>query len=341
MGSNRNTFIIYLSIIILAAICVFSYNVGEDEALDLGRYYKQAEVDVNLYKSIFGFIHSRIILNGDFIYYTALYSALRIGIPLSFVTIFFLSLYCISAYKLVNISYPTNEYKNIYIVFFLTLCPIIWLLTISRTTAALSFFFLGCLFLKSHQNKKAYVFYLIAIFTHISMILFILLVLASCWLSKLKVRRIRSYILLGIALVGYMTPTIIMDFLSPYIALTQSRYAYYAEMEMQSPLFASSLGVGDKVPIIFIYALQFYLLIKDKRTDWTFWMLYICWSLLSFFIWSDMMMTNRIIMLSVPFIGISLYHLLSCSKNRKKLQVISYLGILIAIGSLYTYRTFF
>lgn len=341
MGSQRNTFVIYFSIIVLAAVCVFSYKVWEDEALDLGRYYKQAEIDVKLYDSIFDFIHSQIILNGDFIYFTALYSASRTGIPLSFVTIFFLSLYCISAYGLINISYRINEFKNIYIIFVLTLCPIIWILTISRTTAALSFFFLGCLFLKKNQRKKAYLLYIIAIFTHISMILFILLVLVSHSLSKLRFRKTRSYILLCIALVGYMIPTIIMDIISPYITLIQSRYAYYAEMEMQSPLFASSLGIGDKVPIIFIYALQFYLLIKDKRTDWTFWMLYICWSMLSFFIWSDMMMTNRIIMLSVPFVGISFYHLLSCSKNRKKLQIISCLGILIAIGSLYTYRTVF
>ena len=112
-------------------------------------------------------------------------------------------------------------------------------------------------------------------------------------------------------------------------------------IRMQSPWFASSLGIGDKIPILFIYIFLFYLLVKDSREDWTYWMLYVCWGLLAFFIWSDMMMTNRIIMLSVPFVGISFYHLLNSKGYKNKLQLVSSLGVLIALGSLYTYRAVF
>ena len=161
------------------------------------------------------------------------------------------------------------------------------------------------------------------------MMIYIALVLIAYVISKLRINKARSLILAVIAVVGYLVPTMIMDVISPYIALMQSR------------LFASSLGIGDKIPILFIYIFLFYLLVKDSREDWTYWMLYVCWGLLAFFIWSDVMMTNRIIMLSVPFVGISFYHLLNSKGYKNKLQLVSCLGVLIALGSLYTYRAVF
>ena len=159
MLANRKTIIVKLLIIVLSTICVLSYDVDKAEALDIGRYYQQARDNAEIYNNVFVFIHDQILTNVDFIYQTALYLALRIGIPLSLVTIFFLSIFYIAVLRFIDLYYKVSNYKYIYLVFILTLCPIIWVVSISRTTAALSFFILGCAYVKKKSFDKVLRFF--------------------------------------------------------------------------------------------------------------------------------------------------------------------------------------
>lgn len=330
---------VYIYIILSVILLVFSFNVYEDDALDLGRYYGDALANVHLYNNITTYIYTLISSDVDFIYQTSLFMAAREGVNLSFVTVFFLSLYYISIYKLLDLLYGRGKFPQVFLIFIFLLCPLIWTLTISRTIAALSFLYIACYYIKREYYIKSIFFFCISVFTHVSILIFAAIICGAFLLSRLKFK-IRVLTAMMIGTFAYFLPNLIMDAISPYVALLQSRYSYYATMEMQSPLFASNLGIGDKLPIVFIYLVSLFLLIKDKRSDWTYYVLYISWCLLSFFIWSDVMMTNRMIMFSIPFIGISWYAVVSRC-NLKLMQIISYLGILISIGSLYTYRTMF
>ena len=117
MRIHRNISIVYLFIIVLSFIAVFSFNVNKAEALDLGRYYQQAAENALMYNSILSFIPYQVEVNVDFIYQTALYSAARNGISLSFVTVFFVSLFYISSYKLINSYWQINNFIYTLLIF--------------------------------------------------------------------------------------------------------------------------------------------------------------------------------------------------------------------------------
>ena len=188
---DRSKYIISFYIIIVAALLVLSFDVNEADALDLGRYYAESKVNATTYNNLLTFISDQISTDIDFIYQTTLFSAVRLGIPLSLVTIFFLSLFYVSIYKLINTYQRVSDFKYVYLIFILTFCPIIWVLSISRTTAALSFYMLGCLYFKEHRYFKAVMIYLVACFTHISMLIFIILTIIAYAFSKFRCHQIR------------------------------------------------------------------------------------------------------------------------------------------------------
>jgi hypothetical protein len=124
----------------------------------------------------------------------------------------------------------------------------------------------------------------------------------------------------------------------------ETRYgALYGNLEAQGALMTSTIGYGDKMPIVFCLIFSVLLLFLRKNKDFMYWMLYVLTLMLSFFILSSLMFTNRVIMLMTLFIAYNAYKVINegTSDDKKKLHLASIVGSVVVFLHFYSYRTHF
>lgn len=336
-----SSFLLTITLLCASIYLVFSYDLVKAEALDVGRYYEMAIENAHVYNNIVFFIKDQIDANVDFIYQTFLYIAAEIGLPFQIITLCFFIVYYLASYLIVQTYCCPKSKMLCIIVYALLFSPIIWILTISRNVAALGLFFIGMLYYLKHKPVSSFFWILLSIFTHVSMMIYAVVFLVSIYITKSKINLMqRRVLLLILVIVGYVAPSLIIDYLSPYISSLNMRYSNYADMAIISPIKATNLSwFGDKLIILFSWLVSIFCSYYDSRNDALFWTLYLSTCLLSMFIWSNVMMTNRLMMFMTPLVGISLCYVYKAKKGL--VTIISILGIMLAMGSLYAYRGMF
>ena len=317
----------------------------EMEALDIWRYYASAKQNAKIYCNLFDIVKYSLDNSFDFIYTVSLWMACRLNISMNFVTAFYLSLYYLLSYNIVKKHFSNTFIPNYVIAYALMFAPFIWVQEISRNLAAIAILYVAINFFLNKKYVKALLFLVISVFTHISILIYVPIFIAAHFLSGVQIKS--HYILvciLGLVICSLVTPSFLVDLISSYAAGTDSRYAYYGdEMEYVGVFNSTGIGYGDKLPILFAFVFSIILLIVNKKRDFMFWCHFILTSMLSFFLFSSLMFTNRIIMLLTLIIvwnTVQVY--VTSSKNiRKIVRYLSVIGCICVLLHFWSYRTAF
>ena len=336
----------YWSYLILVLILYFAMEFSTfPESLDIGRYYSNVENATKSYDNLIAFIKNTISVNKDFIYFTSLFIALKVGVSLNIVTTMYLSMYYICCCELIRRSIGLKRISKFILFYSLMCAPFIWVQEISRNLAAIAILYLSIMKFQGGENKKAIIFMIASVFSHISMIIYVIIVLVSVFLAKKNIKmkhRMLSVLFLSLIVIGMIIPNTIVSFMSLLAAVTDSRYVAYSVMENTQPLLTNTISYGDKVPMVYIYLYAIYLVFVNKTHDFYFWMLLMLTVMLSFALFSSLMLTNRIILIMPLFIAANVCSILKNSRAmNKRLYMLSLIGSVVVCLHLYAYRTAF
>lgn len=332
---------IFILCFFASAVIVYLFHCNE--ALDIGRYYETADRESMF--DLFSIILLHLAQGIDFIYYIILNFVHSLGFPYDFATILFVGFYWFLTLLIIDNLYGLgNVPKKIWLI---TLCfaPCVWVLSISRTIAALCFLYAGVLLATNKKWLGAVVFFLLAFFTHVSSFLFIGILLIASVVKRIYAKtHFSANMLLAVLIVAsFVLPSLIGMMVNIFgDILNTDYYSNYASRHVGNVFSTSSIGIGDKVPIAVCWLYSIIILVVSKSKNLCYWVLYISTIFLTMFIGSSLMMTNRIIMFMPPFFGacfVKAY--IDNRKRRKMLKFMALSGIVIFFLAIYTYRPLF
>lgn len=298
---SKEPYILFYCLIVIIISCMMGMYTFP-EALDIIRYYEDAENYSKIYdlQSYYKLISET---NFDFIYTCSLFTFAKYGIPLNFLTIIYISIYYIAMCEIIRKVEPV-KIPGLILLLILLFAPFVWVQAISRNLAAISFYYLGILLWLNKKHIFSVLVFLISIFTHISMALWLLLSIMALVLSKVSLTpKKKNLLFISSVIIGLFFPMLMFDLFLSLAGLGDSRYASYAQLSMSSALFNPYLGHGEYVPMLFTLLFSIYLVTISKNNDFFFWMLFLLTVGLCFAIMTSTMLTNRIIMLMPLFIG--------------------------------------
>lgn len=329
-------FIIFLFLYISLSLFTFP------DALDITRYYENVAYSVQSDIKLIDYIKHLLDSTIDFVYFSSLFIAYKLGISLNIITTIYLSMYYICCLELFRLNNNLIQTKKLIIFYALMCAPFIWVLEISRNLAAISFFYIAVIFFLRKLKKVGLVFAIVSIFTHISMITYIPIVCVAYLLSK-KTYSINhkyiAFIFVIMSIIGYLLPGKIIDVMTLLSEGSETRYSYYATYDNINPLLNTIIGYGDKMPMFFIFIYSIIIVVKNKKHDFFFWMLFMLTTMLSFALFSSLLLTNRIIMLMPLFV---VGNLCSIPKAQSRLLYsLSIIGAICVFANFYSYRTAF
>lgn len=341
--SNRIPYKFYFWVVFILMLSMVTYVFPEE--LDIIRYYENATLALRNFPSIFDYATNLFETQIDFIYSSSLYLAGKNGIHMNVVTIFYMSLYYIAIFEVLRKHFPNIKISGAILFYVTMFAPFIWVQSIARNLAAIAFFYIFISCLLDGKNKKAVFWLIVSMFTHISMLMYLPVILVSFLLKRLELNN--KFINLSIVaalILSYIVPSQLLNFISIVMEGDETRYgAVYGALETQGALMSSSIGYGDKIPIVFCLVYSVLLLFLRKSKDFMYWMLYVLSLMLSFFILSSLMFTNRVIMLMTLFVAYNAYKVVCEGKSdsKKKLYLASLIGCVVVFLHFYSYRTYF
>lgn len=329
----------YLLIAFFWSFVVFSFT--PQKALDITRYYSTIYV---YHGTVLDLLRESVYRNYDFIYIVSLKIAYDIGIPLNVLTSLYVSFFLIFSLKIVQeVMRKVGVYRipDIVVLSVNTIAPFVWLISVSRSTAAFCFFFYAVLKNCKKDYIRAMVFFTLSALTHISMIIFIAIFIAGIILSPL-IKRIgsqRMILIFGLSvLLTIYLGNIISDFFIMLSAseLEESRYSiYFSDFEggfSTNFLLNSTIPKSQRIQLFSIIILNILLLVLDKIKDKFTSVLLLGEILLIFFTFSIPHMVFRMILFMVPFVVISLCRIYCLSP--KKRETIKYCVIILTLFQL-------
>ena len=340
---RRAPYRFYCLVVCLLSLMMITYVFPEE--LDIIRYYENTKYAVREYSHLLDYSLYLTSTQIDFIYGSSLYLAEKIGLHLNFVTIFYLSLYYIAIFEILRKNFPYLKIP-IYVFLYVTLfAPFIWVQSISRNLAAIAFFYLAINNILDGKFIKSLLWMLVSMFTHISMLMYFPVVLVALFIKGRNISNNFIYLSVIAALAfSYIVPSQLLGIISIIMDNDETRYgAEYGNMEAQGAILTDTIGYGDKFPIVVCLGFAVLLLFLNKRKDFMYWMLYCLTIMLSFFVLSSLMFTNRVIMLMPLFIAYNAYKVFSDGtlRGRKVLSVASLIGCIAVFLHFYAYRTHF
>jgi hypothetical protein len=341
--SNRIPYKFYLLVVFALTLSMVTYVFPEE--LDITRYYENATLALRNFSSVIDYGTHLFETQIDFIYSSSLYLAGKNGIHMNVVTIFYMSLYYIAIFEVLRKQFHNIKISGAIFFYVTMFAPFIWVQSIARNFAAIAFFYIFISSLLDGKNIKAVFWLIVSVFTHISMLMYLPVILVSFLLNKVNINNKFIYLSILVALVlSYIVPSQLLSLISILMEGNETRYgAVYGSLETQGALMTSSIGYGDKIPIVFCLAYSVLLLFLRKSKDFMYWMLYVLTLMLSFFILSSLMFTNRVIMLMTLFVAYNAYKVVAEGKfdSKKKLYIASIIGCVVVFLHLYSYRTHF
>lgn len=202
------------------------------EALDLQRYYEDAEMSMDLpIRQIIQDAQNRGV---DFIYYLLLHWSLRFGIPLNAVTALVVTLASATVVSCMKDIYP-GKFKWYVVAAVLFLTPITWTIAISRNMAAVMFLFMAVLMLTRKKWVWMAIFTMLSVYTHFSVLMYVAII-AICFLVK-KVRVkiwVIFFFVIGFLLTSYLIPSYLINLISWTMVSGSSDIVYTAQyMDME------------------------------------------------------------------------------------------------------------
>lgn len=314
------------------------------EALDIQRYYSTAESHAIQFNSLSSYIPYLIETNYDFIYFTSLYLALKLGISLNIVTTIYLSIYYISVCEVIRRLSLGIRISKWVLTFTLLCAPFIWVQEISRNLAAISFAYLAVLCYISGNRSKGIFWLVMACCTHISMLIYLPVFIAPVFLQDKQIKqKTVMFVVLTCIVISYMTPSYLFDLFLQGVEGSSSRYSSYELTESQNALMTSTIGYGDKLPMIWALIYSIICLLLSKTKDYFYWGLLILVVYLSSFIQSSVMFTNRVIMLLPLFVSVVVVNIYKY-ESPAKIKIIKYcsfIGLLFVAAHFWAYRMAF
>lgn len=328
---------LYFVIVILVWLSMVFYTFPD--ALDIHRYYEYTESNSLHYNSVREYIEFELSSHIDFIYLSLLFLCHTWNLSPDIVTIFYISLYYISICAIIH----KNQKRSIpgIILFFVLLCaPYCWVQSISRNLAAIATVYLAIYQFLCGRRNWGIILSIAAIFTHFSIIMLILICITSYFLRSIKIhRKIIYLIFISSIVLSIFAPSILLDFIIHLADNSDNHYSAYATLESEAFLLNPYLGMGDKIPMLYLYLSSIYLLLINKKQDFFFWVLLILCSLLGFAFFTSTMFVQRIAMMMPLFVAGNVCSIYSRSHTyRRQLYVISAIGSLCILWNFWAYR---
>ncbi len=345
----------YVVALISAIIGFFFVSSPE---LDLIRYYEYVET-FDTKTPILDFILDNFHNNLDFIYYLAFFIIKNIGLNKEIVTALFMGLFYGQIIYFLILSEKIFKVKskiNLVLIEAFAIFSVtpIYTLTISRNAAALSIFFTGLCFLIQGKNIKTTLFFIFSMFTHVVMIVYLLLfvIFYNLNITILFGRKNRNILLIVMTFIGLKSKQWIDVFFEYFLTLPIftkfTRYGEYFEKDEltglnKNNIITDSLSYTDTIPIFYnAMILLIGLMIIKKYNHKIIWTAYFFYIFLVISLGFSTMWTERIIMLLMPFQGVVALAVLSENNNNKNFifiyKTLITFSVIMCFLNLYSYR---
>lgn len=295
----------FLFVLLLIACLWFT----PDTSLDLYRYFEEAR-EGNMSLSIAEYARIAHESQFDFIYQTVLFSSFKCGIPLRLINVFFVFLYLYSGRKILhfcasklNISHNCYKYSSIILLFAI---PFIYVYSISRMVAALSFLFLAIYNFFNRRYIYAIALSLIAIFTHIGSLIYIFVFLIVIIVSPILRTSQNKLILIGVPFT-FLTGAFILEYIINLVSSSGffGVYSYYLKyldnFEGISFVGQSTITMIASFWSVAIFGIYNFFMNRTIYSQ----MLILIFLCLIFSLTLNNMFFQRTLLFSLPFISIS------------------------------------
>ena len=310
------------------------------ESFDLGRVYLEAQTYATDF-SLIEMIGFRILRNVDFIYYLILYVAVKLSIPLNFVTALIVTSYYLLVINAVRRITKVQLSEPILLTF-LFATPMIWVVAISRNLTAAVFFYLAVT--AYYREKKGWtaLFMIASVLTHFSFLMYVLVFLASAYCRKIRLQPHCVMLTLALVIVvSFLAPSILQSLISRLVTSRGLGYESYATAASFNYLTFGSVNYADKVPVTFAFIYSVYLLFLNRRKyGFEYWALFILTCMLAFFLNSSWTLINRCMMIMTIFWALNVGRIVKRATIRdiNDLNRISLFGLLSIVLQLYGNR---
>lgn len=325
----------YCGVFIISCLLMYLYKYPE--ALDIIRYFEQAEHDEQTYSSLLSYITDVSNSRVDFIYFAFLYLNIKIGIPLGFATTLVLFIYFVLLIK-VSTLFINEKVDYLLLLSILMAVPTVTVISVSRNTFADVFLLLGIYNYLKGKKLPAGIFFLVAVLSHFSVLMYVGLFIIAIFLSKPKLDRksdniFRISLLSGSIIAGLVVPALLNDVLLNWSLsyLGGTHYELYDSLNDTSVLKAPQISNGDKLYFAYTFLMLLFLLLKDTNRDEMYWFMFLLFFLDAFYFNSSVHMSERLTILTPFCIGYSLNSLYSNKiVSKHTLHYISYsmLGVI-------------
>jgi hypothetical protein len=339
------------ALIVFCISAILAFLFVPNKWLDLYRYYGEA-AKINIDQSLFAYIKQIYLSNFDFIYYVLLFVCKRLSLPVQLVTAFSVGLFYSQALILINTFQEKFEYRlSIYTRIFVEIAALssvsfILVFSLSRNITALVFLFFGLINLMKGK-KRAYVYFLIACFTHLVLIPYLSLFLIVYYLNKYfpkeKFKRQILIIILTIICI-YSLP--IMNYFFHQISYLPFFEHYQRYMDYLMFRRRETFSFLGKWDILMFYTDAFIIifgLFLIRKYNSLLWVAYIFYLFLVVSISFSVTLTQRTVIILVPLQGLVASAFLS-QKNKPFLISVFILLMLISMMlftiNVYSYRDY-
>jgi hypothetical protein len=328
---------------------VLAFLFVPDKALDLYRYYDSAS-HININRTFYSYLRESYLYNFDFIYFGLFFICREIHLPVQIMTGIFVGLFYSQSLVLISVIQNKWDYKlrilNRYLVDLFALLSVSFILvfSISRNVAAIVFLLLGIINLIKGR-KRVVIYFILACFTHIFILPYLILFLIAYYFYKLFPQRliVRQVSLIVLTIVC-INSLYIMNFIFRLISSIPffehySRYLMYLAFRKHETF--ASLGKWD---IFLFYSSGFILLyglFLIRKYNSLLWAAFIFYLFLVISISFSVTLTQRTVILLVPFQGLVASAFLT-QKNRP-IEVSLYLSLMflslaLFVINVYSYR---
>ena len=319
-----------------------AYNFRDiSENFDLPRYYTLMDHFFNGQESLWDVIAFMYAYGNDFIYYVFLFLFNNTPLGREFVPGLFTAMYYFLLMKSFakEISYSS---ENLLLLLGLFAFPnVMFVITISRTTAALVFFFIGVLFHSNDRKIFSILFFIIAVMTHFSSLMYVGAFFLSVLLYKTGLKSKTEIINI---LCVVLPP--VMYFLGIVLLNSVSNSFFLVVEETKYDRYVGTTSGADYSNFSWLYKLQFYLtlfvayillIINRHSTSFSRVLLMICLSITFGLLSANQNLFNRWLILlpllySQQFVEVIIVNKESCPyKQNKGIEAIGVIGSLMVL----------
>lgn len=348
IATNKNRRELAWLIVLAWSLLVLIYRVPD--SLDLSRYYE----DVRSFSgNALQYLRYSLDTNYDFIYIFSLKMLYDLGVPMGIGTIAYVSLYFIIALKIVF--YAWGKLDGSPIPFMVTACicllqPFSRIVCVSRTTAALCFLYIAFFYFYKRKNVYAATFAALAVLTHVSMVMFILVILLGAFINPMLEKGNKKGAVVTLA-VGVVALIALSTFFSSFIDvlsvsdIADTRYSQYVDTgrDTSNYLLQSNVSKGVRANMAVVIIFNAILLFYDKKWDIFSSILLVSEIITVFFVASPLsFLSVRFSMFITPFFGMVLCKDYMYNNRRKRiLNMLIYLVFFTQLWEIYNSRVDF